>query len=114
MEARFRGAKGDRGKRGPGGEPLSAALRRALAYLFVAMFLLIALAYYGLYREQQASNQQRCGSIAKEVSVPVPVPTLDNPSRAWEARQEQIDRTRGMQLHCALPPARYAPSGAGP
>ena len=103
----FPGPRGPKGERGAKGEPLSPALRRALAYLFVLVFLLIGLAYWGLYRQQQGDEQQRCGSIAQAVGIPVPVPTAGNPSREWVAKFSAIERQRGKQLGCDMPPPRF-------
>jgi hypothetical protein len=117
-----RGPKGPRGARGKAG--LEPAVKRAFAYLFLLVFALLALGFYGLYREQQAdnagllrvqqaNNRQRCGSLAEVVRIPIPVPTADNPSREAWATFEAVQRRRGRQLGCKLPPPRYAPAKPG-
>lgn len=41
-------------------------------------------------------NQQRCGSITANATIPLP----PGPSRAWAARFEAIQRARARQLGC--------------
>jgi Flp pilus assembly protein TadB len=99
-------------------EPMTPGLRRAVAFLFVTVFALIGLAYAGLYLQQResqeavarvarAASQQRCAAIIQQVSIPVPVPTAGNPSRAWVARFSRIERHRGTQLGCHMPPPKF-------
>ena len=109
VEARWRGergAKGDKGERGLTGG-LSAKVQRALLFLFLLPSLIAVIAVYGVIRQDQASSRVRCESLAQVVSIPVPVPVTDNPSREWVARYSQIQRQRGEQLGCRLPPPRF-------
>ncbi len=120
------GPKGDRGPKGDKGDRgMPPGQRRAIVYLFVLPVLIAAialggLAYYAhrLSVEQQEiirvatlNNRVRCASIAEIVSIPIPVPTAGNPSREWDAKYEEAERARGLQLGCRLPPPRYAQSG---
>jgi hypothetical protein len=118
------GEQGAQGAQGKTGEALSPALRRALCWLFAALFALVVLCFAAVYlqqrssdaallRLQRANEQQWCGSISQIVHIPVPVPTADNPSRVTWARYEQITRHRGMELGCRMPPPRYAQSKPG-
>jgi hypothetical protein len=125
VEKGEQGAKGDKGERGERGMP--AGQRRAIIYLFVVPILIAAAALFGLIhyarqlsREQReiiqvanTNSRQRCGSIAQIVVIPIPEPTAGNPSREWEARYEQIERQRGVQLGCRLPRAQFASSKPG-
>ena len=112
---RFPGERGATGERGPQGAPgkIPAPIRAAFAYLFVLMFVLIGLSFAGIWYYVHENNQQRCGGIAEQVAIPIPVPTAGNPSREWEAKFSKIERHRGAQLGCDMPPPRYAPSSKG-
>jgi hypothetical protein len=103
---------------------LSPALRRALTWLFAVLFALVALAFAGLYLQQRQSqeaiarvarvaDEQRCGALVQQVAIPVPVPTAGNPSRAWVARFSQIERQRGAELGCHMPPPRFITTKPG-
>lgn len=102
--------------------------RRAIVVLFFVIGAFAVLAIIGQYRadvritgqQQTISRQQheiseqdrkearvRCASIAGIMKIPVPVPVAGNPSREWVYRYVQIQRRRGLQLGCKLPPPRY-------
>jgi hypothetical protein len=111
---RQRRCRGEHGEH----EPLTPALRQALFWLFIATFTLIGLGFYGLYRVQKANEEQvarvalvnsrqRCSAIAEAAAIPVPVPTAGNPSRVWVARFSLIERHRGEQLGCVMPPPSF-------
>ena len=122
-----RGEKGDKGDAG-----LSAQVRRAIVFLFVLAVMLAAIGLIAVVREQgtlaaqqkalavqqkeltrqaRAGDRQRCASIALIVDIPIPVPLAGNPSRQAWAAFEGVERMRGRELGCALPPPRYAPAG---
>jgi len=61
----------------------------------------------------RANARQRCASIAQTVGIPVPVPTAGNPSREWVAKFSLIERHRGEQAGCRLPPPRFVTQPPG-
>lgn len=106
-----KGDKGDEGQRGPRGKQgLSRPVRRAIVFLFVLNFLLIIAGYLFLSHTVKGNNQVRCQSIAAIVGIPVPVPLTDNPSRQWVAKYSLIQRKRGAELGCDMPPPRFVNS----
>lgn len=118
-----RGPKGETGARGVRGLP--TGLLSSFVILAVIILGLVFCGYYVLQRDAnriaateraiaraaQTDKQQRCVSIAQIVAIPVPVPTVDNPSRETWAKFSLIQRHRGKQLGCKLPPPKYAPAG---
>ncbi|HEY6493313.1 MAG TPA: hypothetical protein VIZ43_08580 [Trebonia sp.] len=128
-EAQWRGQRGAKGDTGQPG--LSPSVRRGLVGLFALCAVLAAIAALSqvradikLNRQQQAISRQqreidaqdrkaariRCGSIEQIVSIPIPVPVTDNPSRQWVLRYAEIQRNRGMKLGCHLPPLTFVHS----
>jgi hypothetical protein len=99
-----RGQKGDPGERGRRGEAgMGRAVRRAVVYLFLVNFVLIAVGYLWLSHQAAATraefrqqiivnNQKFCAVIDGFTSEPVPKPAdpAANPSREtnylWYAR----------------------------
>jgi hypothetical protein len=102
----FPGPQGQRGPRGRRG-PESARRMPSVAYLFLLNCALILAGYFFLAHAVRTDSQQRCGGISQQVAIPVPVPTAGNPSRAWVARFSQIERQRGAELGCHMPPPRF-------
>jgi hypothetical protein len=115
------GERGPRGEKGDKGEPLSPALRRAIAYL---LLLAIALSGANLYwtshevgvshaaqvREQVAQQKQGqhvfsllCTTFAELAANKVPPGNpAANPSRAFDLRQHDILDQLGADLGCKL------------
>lgn len=106
--AMARGPKGEQGEQGARGERgLPKGQRRAIVFLFVFNFVLIVIGYLFLSSIARGNTQARCASIAKTVAIPVPVPVKDNPSRQWVAAFSLIQRVRGTELGCDMPPPKF-------
>jgi hypothetical protein len=106
-----RGRQGEKGERGERGLP--RAQRRAVIYLFLLNVLFVAACFAGLVHYVRSSEQERCASLAQIITIPIPVPVTGNPSRQAWASFEAVERRRGHQLGCALPPPRYVQATKG-
>jgi hypothetical protein len=101
-----KGEQGERGEQGKGGEPLNPATRRALAF-----FLLLSLAIGGanlLWTAHvvQGNNQQKCATVERLATIPIPRPVAGHESREYAAAAEQIYRTRAAELGCTRQPGK--------
>jgi hypothetical protein len=120
-----KGDKGDTGQRGEQGLPRRQ--RRAIVWLFVVPAIFLGVGFLFLARtehrltaterqiaqEARSNAKERCASIAQTVGIPVPVPTAGNPSREWVAKFSLIERHRGEQAGCRLPPPRFVTQPPG-
>jgi hypothetical protein len=104
---------GPAGPKGDTGAPLSPRKSRAIAWMFLFALVVSGINLWWTSHEVRANGQQRCMSIAEIVHIPIPVPTAGNPSRQAWAEYEAVQRRRGRQLGCDMPPPRYAPSKPG-
>lgn len=80
----------------PRGTVLTRGALRSVAVLVLLALLVTGANLLWTAHEVRANDQQRCGSLTQTAAIPL----SSGPSRAWEARFEQVQKARARQLGC--------------
>ncbi len=80
----------------PRGTVLTRKALRSVATLVLLALLVTAANLLWTWHVVNAGDQQRCGSVLADATIPLP----QGPARAWAARFEAIQQARARQLGC--------------
>jgi hypothetical protein len=82
----------------PRGTVLARRALRSVAVLVLLALLVTAANLLWTAHLVQADNQQRCGAVVADATIPLPAAA--GPARQWESRFEAVARQRALQLGC--------------
>lgn len=99
-DAQLPGPRGQQGERGAQGAPWAPGLRRAVAALFIVMFALLGLGFWGLVHVVDMNNQTRCDSLKALIAIKIHRPIAGHESREYDAAVRAVNLHRAERLGC--------------